>query len=54
VDPLKITSAKIDIADLQHALFLGVSRPDPAYERQRQLKRCSDQRLCGGTEQMAR
>ena len=27
VDPLKITSAKIDIACLQHALFVGASRP---------------------------
>jgi hypothetical protein len=38
VDPREITSAKIDIACLQHALFGGVSRPGPACERQRQLK----------------
>jgi hypothetical protein len=37
-EPLEITSAKIDIARLQHELFVGVSRPGPAYERQRQLK----------------
>jgi hypothetical protein len=29
MDPLKITSAKIDIACLQHALFVRVSRPAP-------------------------
>jgi uncharacterized protein YecT (DUF1311 family) len=37
VDPLEITSAKIDIACLQHALFGGASRPGPACERQCQL-----------------
>ena len=39
VDPLQITSAKIDIASLQHALFVGVPRPDHACELQCQLKR---------------
>jgi hypothetical protein len=38
-DPLEIASAKIDIACLQHALFIGVSRPGPACERQCHLKR---------------
>ncbi len=38
-DPLEITSAKIDIACLQHTSFVGVSRPGPACERQWQLKR---------------
>jgi hypothetical protein len=40
IDPLKITKAKIDIASLQHALFVGVSRPGRACERPCQLKRC--------------
>ena len=39
VDPLKITSAKIDMAGLQLALFVGVHRPGPAGKRQCQLKR---------------
>jgi hypothetical protein len=43
VDPLELTSAKIDIASLQHALFVGVSRPDPACERQCQHRE-GDQR----------
>jgi hypothetical protein len=30
VDPLEIASAKIDIACLQPARFVGVSRPGPA------------------------
>jgi hypothetical protein len=33
--PLKIASGKIDIACLQHALFVGVSRPGPAGKRRR-------------------
>jgi hypothetical protein len=37
--PLKIASAKIDIACLQRALFVGVSRPGPAGKRRHQLKR---------------
>ena len=37
VDPLQITSAKIDIVSLQHALFVGVPRPDPACEFRCQL-----------------
>jgi hypothetical protein len=45
VDPLKITSAKIDIACLQHTLFVGMSRQRRACERQCQLKRLDDQRL---------
>ena len=36
-DPLQITSAKIDIVGLQHALFVGVPRPDPACELQCRL-----------------
>ena len=40
VDPLKITSAKIDIVCLQHVLFVRVARPGRACERQCQLKRC--------------
>ena len=40
IDPLKITNAKIDIACLQHTLFVGVSRVGRAYERLCQLKRC--------------
>jgi hypothetical protein len=39
VELLKITSAKIDIAGLQHALFVVVPHPGPACERQCQLKR---------------
>ena len=39
VDPLEMTSAKIDIACPHHALFVGASRPGPACERQCQLKR---------------
>jgi len=39
VEPLKITSVKIDIAGLQHALFVGVPRPGPAGKRRHQLKR---------------
>jgi len=35
-----ITNAKIDIASLQHALFVGVSLPGRACERPCQLKRC--------------
>jgi len=38
-DPLEIASAKIDIACLQHALFIWVSCPGPACERQCHLKR---------------
>ncbi len=38
-DPLKITSAKIDIACLQQTLFVGVPGPGPACERQCHLKR---------------
>jgi hypothetical protein len=37
VDPPQITSAKIDTVSLQHALFVGVPRPDPACELQCQL-----------------
>ena len=44
VDPLKITSAKIDIACLQHVLFVRGARPGRACERQCQLKECADQR----------
>jgi hypothetical protein len=36
--PLKIASAKIDIACLQRALFVGGSRPGRAGKRQCQLK----------------
>jgi hypothetical protein len=54
VDPLEITSAKIDIACLQHALFVGVSRPRHFCERQYQLKDLVDQHLHPGSEQMAR
>jgi hypothetical protein len=32
--PLEIASAKIDIASLQRALFVGVARPGPAGKRQ--------------------
>jgi hypothetical protein len=39
VEPLKITSAKIDIAGLQQTLFVGVPRAGPAGKRQCQLKR---------------
>jgi hypothetical protein len=38
VDPLKITSAKIDIACRHHTLFGGVSRAGSACERQCRLK----------------
>ena len=38
VGPLKIASAKIDIACLQRALFVGGSRPGRAGKRQCQLK----------------
>ena len=41
VDPLKITSAKIDIVCLQHVLFVLVARPGRACERQCQLKKMS-------------
>jgi AAA domain len=44
VDPLEITSAKINIACLQRTLFVGVSRPGPACKRQCQLTRLRDQR----------
>ena len=55
MDHLEITSAKIDIACLQHALFVGVSRPGPACERQYQVTRLwGDQRLPPGPEQMTR
>jgi AAA domain len=42
--PLQITSATIDI---QHALFVGVPRPDPACELQCQLKRFGRSTLAG-------
>jgi len=54
VDRLKITSAKIDIACLQHAMFVGVSRPGPACKRQCQLKDLCDERYRPGPEQLAR
>ena len=44
VDPLKITSTKIDIVCLQHVLFVRVARPGRACERQCQLKDVADQR----------
>jgi hypothetical protein len=40
MDPFKITNAEIDIACLQHALFVGVSLPGRACERPCQLKSC--------------
>ena len=40
VETLKITSAKIDIACLQHALFVGVFRQGPVCEHPCQFKRC--------------
>ena len=36
---LKIAGAKIDIAGLQRAVFVGVSRPGRAGKRRHQLKR---------------
>lgn len=38
LDPLEIANAKIDIACLQRALLIGVSRPGPAGKRRHQLK----------------
>jgi hypothetical protein len=38
--PLKIANVKIDIAGVQHTLFVGVSRPGRVCERPCQLKRC--------------
>jgi hypothetical protein len=47
VDPLQSTSAKTDVVSLQHALFAGVPRPDPACERQRQLERFARSTIAG-------
>jgi hypothetical protein len=53
VEPLKITSAKIDIAGLQHALFVGVPRPAPPVSAGTSSRDLHDQGLCPDTEQMA-
>ena len=43
IEPLKITGAKIEIACLQRALFVGGSRPGRACERPCQLRDVGDQ-----------
>jgi hypothetical protein len=53
VDRLKITSAKIDIACLQHAMFVGVSRPGPACKCSVNSKDLCDERYRPGSEQSA-